>query len=60
MNRVLLLILIAGAVFLLILFAVKPELIGNTWLWLIGLSGVIVKSLQSMFNYFQKWMNHLN
>ena len=56
MNRILLLILIAGAVFLLILFAVKPELIGNIWLWLIGLSGVIVKSLQSLFSYFQKWL----
>jgi len=54
MNRILLLILIAGAVFLLILFAVKPELIGNIWLWLIGLSGVIVKASQSLFEYFQK------
>ena len=56
MNRILLLILIAGAVFLLILFAVKPELIGNIWLWLIGLSGVIVKSLQLLFASFQKWL----
>ena len=54
MNRILLLILIAGAVFLLILFAVKPELIGNIWLWLIGLSGVIVKASQSLLSYFQK------
>jgi len=40
MNRLLLLVLIAGATFLIILFALKPELIDNIWLWLVGLSGM--------------------
>ncbi len=50
MNRILLLILIAAGVFLVILFAVKPELIDNIWLWLVGLAGVLVKSVQWLFN----------
>ncbi len=54
MNRILLLILIAGALFLLILFAVRPDLIENIWLWLIGLSGVIVKSFQWLFEAIKK------
>ena len=54
MNRVLLLILVAGATFLIILFAVKPELIGDIWLWLVGLSGVIIKAFQSLIAYVKK------
>ncbi len=54
MNRFLLLVLIAGATFLIILFAVKPELIGNIWLWLIGLAGVIVKAFQMLIDFFKE------
>lgn len=54
MNRFLLLVLIAGATFLIILFAVKPELIENIWLWLIGLSGLIVKAFQTLFDFFKE------
>jgi hypothetical protein len=54
MNRVLLLILVAGATFLIVLFAVKPELIGDIWLWVVGLAGVIVKAFQALVNYFKK------
>ena len=54
MNRLLLLILIAAGLFLLILFAIKPELIGNIWLWLVGLSGVIVKGIQWLFENIRK------
>ncbi len=54
MNRFLLLVLVAGATFLIILFAVKPELIDNIWLWLIGLSGVIVKTFQSLVDFFKR------
>ena len=54
MNRVLLLILVAGATFLIILFALKPELIGDIWLWLVGLSGVIIKAFQSLIGYIKK------
>lgn len=53
MNRFLLLVLVAGATFLIVLFALKPELIDNIWLWLVGLSGVIVKSFQSMIDFFK-------
>lgn len=54
MNRFLLLVLIAGAIFLIILFAIKPELIDSIWLWLVGLSGVIVKAFQLLYNFFKE------
>lgn len=54
MNRFLLLVLVAGATFLLILFAVKPELIENIWLWLVGLAGFIVKAFQSLVVFFKE------
>lgn len=54
MNRFLLLVLVAGATFLIILFAVKPELIENIWLWLVGLSGFIVKAFQSLVDFFKE------
>ena len=57
MNRFLLLILIAGAAFLLILFAVRPDLISNIWLWFVGLAGVIVKLFQWLAEYFKKLLN---
>ncbi len=57
MNRFLLLVLIAGATFLLILFAVRPDLISNIWLWFVGLAGVIVKLFQWLTDYFKKLLN---
>ena len=54
MNRILTLILVAGLTFLIILFAVKPELIGSIWLWIIGLSGTIVKAFQLLINFFKE------
>ncbi len=54
MNRILLLILVAAATFLIILFAVKPELIEGIWLWLIGFAGVIVRGFQSLINFFKE------
>ena len=46
--------MIAGATFLIILFAVKPELIGNIWLWIIGLAGAIVKAFQMLIDFFKE------
>jgi hypothetical protein len=54
MNRFLLLLLIAGLAFLVILFAQKPEIIENIWLWIIGLIGAIVKAFQLLAQYFKK------
>lgn len=54
MNRILLLILVAGITFLIILFAIKPELIESVWLWIIGLSGTIVKAFQLLIDFFKK------
>ena len=46
-----LLLLVAGIVFLVILFASKPELLDNVWLWLVGLAGAIIKSFQSIVDF---------
>ncbi len=54
MNRFLLLILVAGITFLIILFAIKPELIESVWLWIIGLSGTIIKAFQLLIDFFKK------
>ncbi len=54
MNRVLTLILVAGITFLIILFAIKPELIESVWLWIIGLSGTIIKAFQLLIDFFKK------
>ena len=45
-DLLLLLIVIAGAVFLIVFFAFRPDLIENIWIWLIGLSGSIIKSFK--------------
>lgn len=54
MNRVLLLILVAAATFLIVLFAVKPELIEGIWLWFVGFAGVIVRGFHLLINFFKK------
>ena len=43
MNRLLLLILVAGITFLVIFLLARPEVWKDVWLWLIGLAGPIVK-----------------
>ncbi|MCU4177094.1 DUF5675 family protein [Carboxylicivirga sp. N1Y90] len=53
MQRFLLLIVIAGIVFLLVLFVNRPDLIENIWIWLVGLAGSIVKSFQLIIDFFK-------
>jgi len=53
MKRVLLLVVVAGLTFLVILFATKPELLNDIWIWAIGLSGLIIKGFQSIIEYFK-------
>ena len=57
MKRMFLLLIIAGITFLVILFASKPELINDIWIWLIGLSGLIVKGFQLILDYFKDLFN---
>ncbi len=49
MNRVLLLILIAGLTFLVILFFSRADLANNFWLWVVGLAGPLYKSVDMLF-----------
>ncbi len=53
MNRILLLILIAGLTFLVVLFALRPDLLDTVWLWLVGLSGAIVKGFHLLIEFFK-------
>lgn len=46
-NRLLFLILVAGLTFLAILFLARPDLLEDIWMWLIGLSGTIIKAGQT-------------
>lgn len=54
MNRILLLILIAGLTFLVVLFLARPDLLENVWMWLIGFAGLIAKFFQTIIDFFKK------
>jgi hypothetical protein len=49
MNRILLLIFVAGITFLVILTASRPDLFKEFWLWIVGLAGPAYKILQATF-----------
>ncbi len=53
MNRILLLILIAGLTFLVVLFLARPDLLENVWMWLIGFAGLIAKFFQTIVDFFK-------
>ncbi|WP_372774599.1 DUF5675 family protein [Mangrovibacterium sp.] len=53
MKRFLLLIIVAGLCFLVILFVSKPEMLTDVWIWLVGLSGLIVKGSQTLVAYLK-------
>jgi len=55
MNRKLVLFLIGLVTFSIILFVKRPELIQKFWLWVVGLSGFIIKILQVIYEAFQRW-----
>lgn len=44
MNRLLLLVLIGAATFLVVLYVQRPEVIHDFWLWVVGFSGVILRA----------------
>jgi hypothetical protein len=50
MNRILLLIAIAGLTFCIILFAARPDLLKDFWLWAVGLAGPIVKTVDAIIS----------
>lgn len=49
MNRIFLLILIAGITFLVVLLVSRADLVKDIWLWLVGLAGPIVKLADAIF-----------
>lgn len=50
MNRILLLLAIGGITFLVILFALRPDLWEDFLLWIVGLAGVIVRLITTVFS----------
>lgn len=52
-NRVLLLILVAGLTFLVVIFALRPEMLTDVWMWLIGLAGPVVAIFKKIVLFFK-------
>jgi hypothetical protein len=48
-NRILLLIIIGGGLFLVILFISRPDLWKDFWLWIVGLAGPIMKVIDLLY-----------
>ena len=53
-NRILFLLLVAGITFLVVLLLARPDLLENVWMWLVGLSGSIIKAGQAFVQFCQK------
>ncbi len=49
--RIVSLIFIAIITFVIVLMVKRPELLKDFWLWLIGLSGLVLHALQTIWNY---------
>ena len=49
--RIISLIFIAIITFVIVLAAKRPEFLKDLWLWLIGLSGLILRGLQIIWGY---------
>lgn len=57
MNRKLVLFLIGLATFCIVLFVKRPELVQKFWLWVVGLSGFVIKIIQMIYGVFQRWFD---
>ena len=53
-NKFAILIFIGLAVFALIFFTQRPDVLSNVWLWLVGLSGLIIQGVKSLFGFISK------
>ena len=53
MGSVIRFILILGIVFLIVLFAMRPELLDQVWLWITGLIGLIIKLFQRFWSFIE-------
>ncbi len=52
--RIVSLIFIAIITFVIVLLVKRPELLKDFWLWLIGLSGLVLHALQVIWSYVKK------
>lgn len=52
--RIISLILIGIITFVIILVVKRPELLKDFWLWLIGLSGLILRGLQIIWDHMKE------
>ncbi len=50
MNRLIILVVIALITFAIVYFMMRPEVLGNIWLWLIGFAGVIVQVVRKLYS----------
>ena len=54
MKRILLLLFIAILVFVIILVIKRPDIIGNFWLWILGLAGPVIATGKRIINEAKK------
>lgn len=47
-------LLILGIVFAVVLFAMRPDILGDVWLWIVGLIGLIVKLFERAWNFLEE------
>ncbi len=55
MKRIIIIVSIVVVALAVVLFIYKPDFIKNTWLWFVGLIGVIVGYSQSFIQKLQDW-----
>lgn len=53
MNRISTLIVIAVVVFAVIFFVQRPDVLNEVWLWLIGLSGIIIQLFKRLLGFLK-------
>jgi hypothetical protein len=59
MKRIYTLIIIAVITFLIVLFVMRPDLLSNIWLWILGLIGPIIKGGDALFKSGAKGIKNL-
>lgn len=52
--RIVSLILIAIITFVIVLVVKRPELLKDFWLWLVGLSGLVLRGLQIIWDHMKE------
>jgi hypothetical protein len=58
MNSVVRFIIILLVVFAVVLFAMRPDILEDVWLWIVGLIGLIIKLFESAWQFMEEKFKH--